>query len=537
VQSFQKAEALAPNDIGVQTRLASVRVGMGQPDAAVDDLEHTLQLAPSQISVGDALFFAALATGDLDKAADALAKIKAAQGDTPSVANLDGLLKLSQLNLPAARQAFEAIVKQHPDFVPAQVNLARMMAMQGDNPGAEKLLAALVDKNATSEPALTMLVTLYRQTGQMPKAIAALERAHTATPDDVRLTTSLADLYIVSGVPQKALDLANSTKGVDTNAQLLDIRAAAQVSLKQPDAARDTYTQLLKLDPGAVGARRQLAALLIQSNDNESARGVIKSGLAASPRNYQLYQDLVMIDLKTGGVDAALATANQLQQQDRDFTMASALKGDIYMAADKPDDAAKAYADALAAAPSQMLLTRLASALQKAGHSDQAVQAFADWMAKHPDDIAIAGLMAQYDIAANRYDDAATQLKAVLAKKPHDPVALNNLAWIYQQQGNPAAQSLARQAYLLSPGPQTADTLGWIMTTSGQAPTGLVLLRQASAGSASDPRVAYHYAVALKDTGQRDEAIKQLNAVVAAKGDFAEKADAQKLLSDLSKGS
>ena len=45
---------------------------------------------------------------------------------------------------------------------------------------------------------------------------------------------------------------------------------------------------------------------------------------------------------------------------------------------------------------------------------------------------------------------------------------MNNLAWVYQQQGNDAkAQALARQAYVLSPSPQTADTLGWILTTSG----------------------------------------------------------------------
>ncbi|HEY8289298.1 MAG TPA: tetratricopeptide repeat protein, partial [Acetobacteraceae bacterium] len=73
VQSFQKAETLAPNDVGLQTRLASVRMGMGEPDAAMGDLEHTLELAPKLPAIGEALFFAAVATGDLTKATDALA--------------------------------------------------------------------------------------------------------------------------------------------------------------------------------------------------------------------------------------------------------------------------------------------------------------------------------------------------------------------------------------------------------------------------------------------------------------------------------
>ena len=46
----------------------------------------------------------------------------------------------------------------------------------------------------------------------------------------------------------------------------------------------------------------------------------------------------------------------------------------------------------------------------------------------------------------------------------------------------------------------------------------------------------YHFAVALKDTGKRDEAIKVLNGVVANKAEFGEKAEAQKLLDELNKG-
>ena len=133
-------------------------------------------------------------------------------------------------------------------------------------------------------------------------------------------------------------------------------------------------------------------------------------------------------------------------------------------------------------------------------------------------------------------DQAQTSLEAILKQKPHNAVALNNLAWVYQQRGDKRAQDLARQAYVLSPGAQTADTLGWIMTSTGNAATGLALLRQANEQT-TDPRIRYHYAVALKDSGDKDEAIKQLNSVVGAKGEFKEKAEAQKLLDALGKGS
>ena len=63
-----------------------------------------------------------------------------------------------------------------------------------------------------------------------------------------------------------------------------------------------------------------------------------------------------------------------------------------------------------------------------------------------------------------------------------------------------------------------------------------MLLRQAAGEVSADPRILFHYAVALKDTGERAEARKQLETVVAAKGEFKEKALAQQVLDELSKG-
>ena len=116
---------------------------------------------------------------------------------------------------------------------------------------------------------------------------------------------------------------------------MLSLRAAAQLALGQKKDARDTYGDLLKKDPSVLGARRQLVALQIEAGDFESARSLLTAGIVASPRNYQLYQDLAMIDLRSTGIDAALATADRLLSQDRDFAMIRALKGDIFMAANR----------------------------------------------------------------------------------------------------------------------------------------------------------------------------------------------------------
>jgi putative PEP-CTERM system TPR-repeat lipoprotein len=535
VKAFQKAETMAPNDVGLQTRLAAARLGQGDVSDAMGDLEHTLKLAPTQPMVGEALFFAALATGDLDKAAGVIKQLRTLQGDTPVVQNLDGLLLMARLDLDGARAKFQDITTKSPGFLPAKANLARVLAMQGHQAEAEKLLGETLDKAPASEPALSILVNMLVQSGRIDQAIARVDKAHAAAPTDLRIAAGLGQLYVRANQGQKALDLFNDTKGADSDETILGVRAAALVGLQREVQARDTLQQILRLNPASIPARRQLMALYLQAGDYESARNVIKGGLAARPRDYQFYQDYVMIDLKANGVDSAIDSAHRLMDQDRGFAQAQGLPGDIYLAADRPASAVKAYQDAFSAAPSGFLAIRLATAMLRNNQPDQGWQQLSDWVTKNPDDVAALQALTELDISTRRFDDAEARLKLLLIKKPHDPVALNNLAWVYQQKGNPDAKSLALQAYILLPGTQTADTLGWILTSGGDAKSGLPLLRQATLAAPTDFRIRYHFAVALDKTGEVDEAVRQLNQVIAAKGNFKEKTDAQALLDELKK--
>ena len=114
-------------------------------------------------------------------------------------------------------------------------------------------------------------------------------------------------------------------------------------------------------------------------------------------------------------------------------------------------------------------------------------------------------------------------------------MALNNLAWIYQQRGDPRAHRLALRSYLLVPGPDVADTLGWIITVEGDAAKGLPLLREAAAQRGQDPEVLYHLAVALDRVGETRAAVAALTQALALPEGFDEAAAARALLEKLGK--
>jgi Flp pilus assembly protein TadD len=124
----------------------------------------------------------------------------------------------------------------------------------------------------------------------------------------------------------------------------------------------------------------------------------------------------------------------------------------------------------------------------------------------------------------------------VLAHQPNNPTALNNLAWVNQNQGDlTKAHALAARSYLLSPSPQSADTLGWILVAQNEVADAISLLREAHTGAPQDPAIKYHLASALAQSGQKTEAVTLLQALATAPATgFEEKPKAAALLTQLS---
>jgi putative PEP-CTERM system TPR-repeat lipoprotein len=532
-QSYQKAVSLAPDNADLLTRLGIMELALGNPGAASGDFEHSLKLAPAQPRTEEMLATAALAANNLDEATASLERLRKQQGNSEAVGNISGLIKLSRFDLSGARSDFEAVVHDHPDSIAARLNLARLANLQGNAEQSRQYLSDVLQRQPANRQALTALTAQLLRAGKTADAIAAMERAHAAAAGNPQITAELADLYIRSGDPKKALPLTESGPGQPVNPAVLTARADAQAALGQQEDARATFRQVLAAAPAALPVRLRLAGMLVQAKDYDGARAVLQEGLAADPQNYALLQALVGTSYQEGGLDAALARADVLAKDPAHMPAAAPLKGDLYMSSKRYADAATAYATALKATPSTALAVRSAGALAAAGHQDQAAQQLRDWLGQHPDDAAAAQILASWDIAAHRLDDAVAHLQAVLDKRPNDAIALNNLAWVDQQRGDPQARSLAERAYLLAPGPQMADTLGYILVRQGPNEFGMALLKQASAQMPKDPSITYHLAFALNQSGQREAAVKLLTPLADDAVNFPEKPQARELLAQL----
>jgi Flp pilus assembly protein TadD len=112
--------------------------------------------------------------------------------------------------------------------------------------------------------------------------------------------------------------------------------------------------------------------------------------------------------------------------------------------------------------------------------------------------------------------------------------ALNNLAWLYQEEGNKKGVTYAERAHELAPDrPEITDTLGWLLVQNGDTNRGLVLLQEAAVKAPHIPEIRYHMAVALAKVGRREEARKVLDRLLKTDKDFQGVDEARKLRKQL----
>ncbi len=586
VRVMQQVAALAPDDPGALARLGRLRLDAGDAPAAERDLEHALDLVPAGAADGGTpvvaasavpvstsatalvtrepgstepaetaavLVLAALRAGEPDHAAAALERLRTLGGQPALLASLDGAVKLARLDFDGALEALREAARLEPHAVAPTLELARLLVLRGRAAEAEALLADALAAAPLQRDLLSAAVAILLADGQAARAEQTLRAAHEAAPADPAIAIGLADLYGRTGQPARAVDLLDQVErapagaapapdpvtGAQTAESLrLSLKAArirALLAAHDGAGALAILRDLVAARPDDLALRQQFVALALAQGELDAAGAAIQDGLARAPGTAALLGAAVAVASRAGGLQAGLDRADQLAREPAQLPAALLLKGDLYRSQGKPREAAAAYRAGLRDGSPEILATRAAEALAAAGDPAAAAALLRDRLATHPAAADVAQLLASLDIAAHRLDDARAHLRITLVAQPQNAAALNDLAWVEQRRRDPeTARALARKAWLLGPGPQTADTLGDILLDAGENGPALDLLRLAAASLKGDASVQFHYARALQRAGQRDAAAAVLKAVDASGATFDEQDQAKALLASLS---
>ncbi len=527
VQRLEQALALAPNNKDISALLAKTRA----QTAGANQLSIA-PVRPDPGTITEASVATSLTLGDLAVAKSQLDALRQAQGFTERVGILTGMIALAELDFATANTVFKDVARTYPDSTMARVNLAKIAALQNHVDDAEQILTETLTVDPRNRLAATTLAGILLANGLASRAIAVLENAHDAAPSDLELTAFLLDAYSANGQAARAITMLRALPQEQTNSPpMMAVRARAQEAAGRWAEARETYTRLLTINPTDKLVRLRLVDLVLAAKDVRAAQQLLRDGLRISAGDADMMAAIIRNEVKTAGVEAALLVAAELEADPANQPAARNLRGDVYLLAGRLSDAAEAYVAQIAVAPSSELVMRAAGALYSGRQVGPARAVLQNWIADHPNDNAVALSIAGLDLEAGKIAEAETLLTGILQRQPNNPVALSNMAWIFQIRGDPQAREYAQKAYFLAPGPATAASLGWVLTTSGDPVRGLVLLTEAVRQIPNDAALQYHLAYAYAASGEKAKAETTLRALLAAVPNFSDRPAAVRLLS------
>ncbi len=421
--------------------------------------------------------------------------------------NLYARLNDLQDKTATIKQSYEKVLKQAPDNITALLGLIKNALSHNDFKSATKLSQQLLNINDQLYIPYLVLTSIAEAQNQIDSAETILIEAINKTSSNFRLQFQfiniLAAIYEKHGMKEKILPVAKTFQSrFQEEALALAILAKAQILNQKYAGAEKNLKKIIQLNPDNVVSRLILADLLKQSKNRKNER-------------LNLIDKILTIDASN--------------------TKALRLKAEILLADQQTEKALALYEKAYQIKPQNQTLFMIVDLMKLIGKTKQLVL-FLEEESQKADKF----LLAHYELGSI-YLQASDQEKAIhhyqliLKKKPDHVLTLNNLAWIYSEQNNPAALDMAKKAHTLAnDSPEIADTYGMILIKQGYYRSGLTILKKAAAKAPGIFTIQYHLALAHSVNKETKQAIKILQRLKTIKQTFPEKQDAMKLLQKLS---
>jgi len=531
------AQRLAPDSTVLKAQRAVGRLMAGGGAGELDELEAIVDAAPEAAGPRQALTFMQLLGGDKDAALASARALVALRPKDPMAHNLLGVAAAEAGDETAARGALEKALAIDPAFAPALSTLG-LLELRANHPaeGRARLEAALAaDKRHA--PAAMALAALASAEGREADADAILERFIADAPQASEPRWALAVRRLRAGARDAALALADDARQIAP--ALPRNRLLWSYVRLGAGKAEDAYTELAALHAeqpadSAVAVLYGDAARGAQHPDE--ARKAYARAVELTPTAVEPWRGLFALALEAGDVDAATDAVAKLRALGPTLPDGDAAAAALALQQGRTVDARAALQAAFDKNPVTGRLLQLVE-VERASGEKAAAQARLDaWLEAHPADLVAREARGMSALQDGDLAGARDAFESLLKAQPNHAVALNNLAWLYDEAGDPRALDYAEKARARLPeSPEAADTLGWILVRQGKVQRGLKLIEQAKARLDQHPSVHWHHAWALDAAGEKAAALDSVERLLEKHPQFPERADAERLRSRLQK--
>jgi putative PEP-CTERM system TPR-repeat lipoprotein len=535
IKYLKKAIKLSPGVATYHARLAIGQMAAGNVDLAVNELKTSIDLGQDLVQTDFLLIMAYLYSEQFDNALAAANVLMEKTPDSPVPHNLAGTALYGKGDREGASAAYQQALQIQEDFLPASFNLAQLDLIEGDSAAAKKRYEEILSYDENNLKALLALAELAKQEKEDAGVERWLEQAYTHHPDDIEPALLLAEYYQRKGDYTSALLIARKISiAQPRNPAVLLALGYIQLEADELKDARNTLRTLVEVSPDSSEANYLSGVLELKLNEISSARSYLQKAI-------EIKADFPAAQLLLGRLyigekeyDAASAVADDMAKAHPEAAYVNELRGDVHTAKKEYSQAVDAYTHAYDLESSAQLAYKIFQSSLQIGETESAYKALVRWLEENPGDIRIRTTLASILQQQGHNQRAKEQYLLVLEYDADNGLVLNNLAWLYHEEGSNKGIPYAEHAHELAPDQaEVTDTLGWLLVQNGDINRGLVLLQEAAVKAPHIPEIRYHMAVALTKAGRRDEARKVLDRLLKSGKGFQGIEDARKLRNQL----
>jgi cellulose synthase operon protein C len=531
-----------------------------QGNIEVEYLLAAILLAQNRSKDAEGVFQTIAVLGDKDpKHRGALARYYLVFGDTK-----------------AAEKEYQNILKKHPDDLQNGIDLAALYLDLGQSSDAKHIVDASVVRSPNDPQTLLLhgrllvddgkveegiqdiqhaaqlrtdwalppyfLGLTYIQQGKLNLAEGALNQAVQLDPNFLSASLILAQLALKQGKPERAI--AAVEKAVDQKTQLLQpylLRTFALIQEGRFDEADKDTRPLLDAFPHPPERSlilRTMAWAMFHQRRYEDSHNLAKQSLLYDSTSQQSLFLLGASLIRANKPDSGLAEVAAHVRSNPQLASGYETLGQLQALAGRFHESERCFQKALQIDPtlvrSQLFLSDVQ---QQQGKLDQAVDTLSKLAQSQPRMSEIPISMGQIAELKEDWTAAEKYYLTALELQPGNPVAKNNLAWVYVEHGGniDLALKLAEEAKEALPdSPAISDTLAWILVKKQSYAMAISLLQEAVRKEPENATFNYHLGVAYYRAGEKPEAERSLRSALKAQPTFSYAGDAKQILAVLS---
>ena len=495
---LSKSSAQTPDDLELRTKMGFIYSSAGQSTQALAQANFVLEKKPQDDDAALLLAESAFQPKQIAAVRQRLQDM-ARKGDRAAIEVALVNLSLREQNVADAGaylKKAQALDAKAP-FVNSA--LATLAWAQGDLKQADAFFKASADASPIRSPRRMQYARFKAQTGDLAGARALLNEIMKGAPD-------------YAPAPMVLAEIAASEKKFDECAQLLDKVLAVdpdnfdallfegQMDLSRRDAGKAVtdMERMARLYPQMARVQYQLGAAYLGANDPVKATACLGRALELNPNLVEAALMQAQIQINSGNAPPAIIALEALRKKLPQMAAAQLLLADAYRLAGRNADAVDIYSSLEKTFPTNSQLPLLRGAtLVKMNDKAAAHRAFARVLEIAPGNIGAVEQLVDLDLLSTNFDAALQQINAEIQKDPKC-VEFRILATkVFLVQSKYAAMN-TNYAEALNRRTEAEKTL-----------------LQARDIDPSHLGVSLLLAQLYSDTGRNDQALKEINTVMA----------------------